>query len=331
MLDPSALKGASGCRRKLYLTVYKGYRSKKPTIDMEYGSAFHLFSKEVVKRRAKETTVEGKEQAFFISLGIAKDSLATMVPQCIFPKFKDHLTPAHLVATCFGFKRKYLDQEDGLKVVLAPDGTPLVELSFAYPWYSDNEIDVLMCGTPDYVGKTKSGSYLITDYKTTSSWNSKEFLESFRLDPQLMVYIMIFKKIAKDNPDSIFGELCKHPLGGRIHGVFTNSSKDTEFERSETYYYDDSKMEELEQLINETIENNLPYWKHDLLPLRQGMCNGFCKVGYGGKGCEFQAACQEPIGDDIFNRIMNNNYITVPYNPLTFGGQDKRSTELATQ
>jgi hypothetical protein len=299
LIDASALK-RSHCGRKLHYTVVEGYRKAINSVDIEYGTAFHKFAEQL----------EHDPENIAKALKHAKDHL-TNTPYVESPR-KKHYNTQHLMATCLGFQE--WRTSDSLQVLKDKAGVPLVECKFAYPYRSTPEVDILLSGTIDFIGQMKQGVYCIQDYKTTSSYDPKEYFSGYRNDPQLMMYYLQIKRLAHDYPDSVFADMIAKGVGCFIMGVFISSSKPTEYIRSELMMFKPDEIEEFEFMLASTVDLFLEWYPK--LPPREGRINGTCVAKYG--KCEYFDVCAAP-DSRAGEFILNRNFIKKQYNPLTFG------------
>ena len=307
MLDASATKESS-CSLRLFNTVIGGYTGKVQSNDIEFGSAFHKF-----KARFK---MEGKD-GFATGIREAQHYFNT-TPMYVKPQ-KKYLDSAFLVNACIGYVTKY--ENDSFKVV-SEDGKPFIELPFCFPIYVDDLVEILACGTIDEIGKFQNGIYSIEDLKTTSMWNVDEYLESYRLSPQLYFYRWTIRQYALAKPNSLMATIDQSEVGCHISGVFfKGKDKEIEYRRGDVMLFKEKEIKEFEILLNRTIvklvEMAHDWIKDGTLPLREGMLNGACSTVYG--PCKFACACgtTDETTRDI---VMQQSFIQRFYDPLSFGG-----------
>ena len=300
--NASAAKESS-CLLRTWYTVIEGYTSKQTSNDVIYGSAYHKFE-EILERTGDEKKSILAAQDFMIG----KDYHTK-------PK-KDHLNIGHLTLSCRDKIDYNKSNQDSFEILKDTNGEPLVELKFAIPYYVDDFYEVLLCGTIDKIGKFKNGCYALGDIKTTSTWSTKSYFDSYKLSPQLLFYLYAIHWYADNFPDSIFGEIRSNNIGVFIDGVFLKASGKTSFERSSVIYYKQEDLDEFKLLLQLTIERLLIAHKLGVPPNREGMLNGACNTLYG--TCKFFDVCSAP--DKIAREyILKNNFNKKEYDPLTFG------------
>jgi hypothetical protein len=229
------------------------------------------------------------------------------------------MTVGHLKQLLFYLQEDFLSKDDFQ--VLQIDGKPLVEKNFALPYYSDDDIEVILCGTMDKIGKVKNSNYAVGDYKFTSVWNSVEYLASYALSPQLLFYTLALKLYAKIAPDSDIGKIGLTPVSAFIDGVFLGpDAKKVKLERSELFTFKQKQLDEFERLMMSKIME----LKEEAIRLeadvtyeipRYGMFNGACQTHYG--LCKYFRVCSAP--DKISRDMMLEKFFTKKeYNPLNF-------------
>jgi hypothetical protein len=307
MLDASAFK-ESACIRRLFFTTVLGYRGKINANDIEFGTAFHRF-----KAHWRLHGDDGLHEA----LTIAKEYYETTPMHVKYNK--KYMTSDFLWNTCLGYYMKYREDND-LEKILDDDGKPLVEIKFAFPYYVDDVCEIIMTGTKDEFGKIKNGLYCIDDVKTSSASNISEYLEPYKLSPQLLFYNWAIVKYAEAHPESIYRKAVDYGICGRIDGVFLHGKdKPVEYIRSEVFRFNAKALREFDMLVSKrTMElvACIHDWKNNkTFPIREGMLNEACSTKFG--PCKYFAACATP--DDVTcDIILNSNFIRQPYNPLLF-------------
>lgn len=328
-LDASALKESS-CLLRTFYTIHKGYRQAINTIDVQYGLAFHAFVARMKLGNGDFSAAIREAKELFAKPSIMKTK-------------KVYMTEQHLLKTCMDYWTQVAMVDEWktviheIQILNTPENPevigsklePLVELKFALPYYQDDEVEVMLCGTIDDIcRKGDNGIYAIRDYKTTSSWNIREYMEGYRLSPQLIFYVFIMQLYAKHYPDSIVAKIVGASgmqLGAMIEGIFLKGeAKSPEFVKSEIFYYKAQQMEEfkfiLDCKIKEIVEMIWSLKESESMngtytPPRYGMLNGSCTTIYG--QCKFADACS---ANDSRARehVLNNNFIVKAFNPLTY-------------
>lgn len=305
-LDASALKESS-CLLRTFYTIHKGYRQAINTIDVQYGLAFHAFVARMKMGNGDFSAAIREAKEIFAKPSIMKSK-------------KQWMTEPHLLKTCMDYWTQVAMTDDWHTIV---EGEPLVELKFAIPYYQDDEVEVMLCGTIDDICRRgENGVYAVRDYKTTSSWNIKEYMDGYRLSPQLIFYVFIMQLYAKHYPDSIVSKIVGQSglqLGAMIEGIFLKGeAKPPEFVKSEVFYFKAEQMEEFQMILNDKIREIVTMIKEANrgfgIP-RYGMLNGSCTTIYG--KCKFADACS---ANDINARqhVLNNNFIVKSFDPLKY-------------
>ena len=302
-IDASALKESS-CMRRFYWNTIGGYRSKLNTNDIEFGSAFHEFVK-VMKQQPDNyaAAVKAAQDRYKVPMEMKSQ--------------KQYMTATYLTNLCISFWQEWVAKDDFETIVR--NGNPLVELKFSYPYYADDKVEVLLCGTIDDICKHKHGTYALRDYKTTSVYDSTQYLSAYLLSPQLMFYKMIVDYYGRTYPNSLFGELSQKNIACFIDGVFlAGASKPPTFKRSDVFIFNARQMAEFEQLVHKQVMSLVEYVKSEVLPIREGMINGACQTVYG--KCKYFNACIQ--SDELGTQLtLNRHFIQVEYNPLKFGDE----------
>ncbi len=311
MLDASSLKTLA-CSLKFYRTVVQGYRHGASSIDMTYGTAFHMFISDMNTNGGNFAPAISKAVRYFEDTpSIAKKS-------------KGWMTSQHLTKTCIDYWENYngAGKKDVWKTVEV-EGQHMSELKFAtLPYYSDDTCDIILSGTIDDICKQDGGCYAIRDYKTTSSWDVDSYLSDYRLSNQLIFYVFVLYWYAKQYPDSIYAKIiAQGRVAAFIDGIFLKSgatvsvSGSTQFRRSEMFFFSEKDLLAFKALIdNIAIPRIVAMLKSP--PLKEGILNGFCTSQVYGR-CGFFGACSSP--DDIAaEHILRNEFIQKDYNPLKF-------------
>ncbi len=300
-VDASALK-ESACTRRFYWNCVAGYRARLNTNDIEFGSAVHEFIR----------VMKCNPGRYDLAVKAAQDRYKVPMEQ---KPDKVYMTAEYLTKTCMNFWQQWVEKDDYQTLVV--NGQPLVEQKFSYPYYVDDVVEVLLCGTIDDLCQHKStNAYGIRDYKTTSVYKKDQYLAGYMLSPQLMFYRLIATYYGRTYPESVLGQLATKGAACFIDGIFLQgASKPAEFKRSEIFQFNERQMLEFEKLVAERIQNLVKYVKADILPAREGMINGACQTVYG--QCKYFGPCTQ--SDEVGEYHMLNRYfIQQEYNPLQF-------------
>jgi hypothetical protein len=302
LLDASALK-ESACFLRVYRILVSGYQEKMTNNDVVYGSAFHKFVAEWITNR--ENPQPGMK--------LAKDYFENT------PKFVKHkkqwMTTAHLLNTCYEYHAKYSNYDN--ISALSIDNNPVIEKKFSWPYYVDDDVEVLLCGTTDLLGYM-DGIPVFVDHKTTSMWDIEGYFEAFQLSPQMMFYKFclenFFGKVLPPNP---IGDFVRKGLSCVINGVFLGSSKDTQFERSQLYTFSDQQMSDFKYLLDDKVDRLVDLAKNvEDYRMKDGMMHGACETVYG--KCKYFGPCTAPDAETE-QIILDARFDRRPYNPMMHG------------
>jgi hypothetical protein len=308
ILDASAFK-ESACLLRLFNNVVIGYKTKINDCTIEFGSAFHKF----------RSIWRTKGQAGFGEALIAARDYYVNKPKIV-RKEKAYLTDNFLQQTCIGYATKY--QKDNFQLVIH-DGEALVEPNtrFAFPYYVDDGMEILMAGTIDEI--SKADLYCIADAKTSGIRPDKieSYMRSYEMSPQMIFYRWSLKKYAEAYPDSIFGEIDRADCGVFIDGVFyAGKDAPVQFIRSRVMLFNDRTMKEFDELVKAKVKLLIEavryYIQRGDKPMREGLLNGACQTVYG--NCKYFNACATP-DKETYDTILESQFIKEQYNPLLHG------------
>lgn len=297
----------SACRLRTFLKGTIGYKELINSANIEYGQAFHKFAQSLA------TTNGDVQLSMLAAFNYFKNT------EMIYSRTNQWMTLGHLSATCLDFYEKVWNKEErDFEIVKSYGGAPLVEQKFSIPYYSDDEVDVLIEGTIDMKVKVFNGCYAIGDYKTTAGWDKAKFFLPYRLSNQLMLYRWAVEWHAAKYPNSIYAEMVAKRLHCFVQGIFLTKDGGADFERSEYIYYSDDTMEEFRSLLDDKVEeimnevNNATKYP-GYRPLKEGIINGACKTEWG--TCPFLGACSSP-DEKSFWGILDGQFKKEEYNPL---------------
>jgi len=301
-INASGLK-KSACDLAFWRTVIEGYKSKHQYNDVEFGSAVHLFLKNMFTSNGNIGAALHEARKYF------EDS------KPLIRRDKEYLTMMHLMTVCTTYWQWLQDNQSDFELFTKEDGTPAVELTFSNLFYEDDDYRVLLEGTIDRLGKYKGaqGQTCFRDYKTTSSHKIDKYLSGYELSTQMRFYLFNLQLHAKLNPDSFLAGISRRPIGCAIDGVFLGGADKTTFKSSRIMTYSAYDMDEMREQLTEFVGSIIMYLKAGILPLRQGILNGACNLVFG--ECEFANACKQP--DKVSaNHIMKQQFNQVEYRPL---------------
>lgn len=307
-IDQSALKH-SLCMLDFYRLVVLGLRYPINNNDTEFGTAIHLFIKVMYESGGNFNEAVTRALKYFRNTPMNTKWN------------KKYMNDKHLLATCLNYWQMYLTKDDF--EILSVNGKPAVELTFSNKIYEDDNYIIYLEGTIDKFGRIKNGCYAIGDYKSTSAFEQKEFLESFELKTQGRFYLHNLKLFAANNPDSVLNEVMRRPVGFFIDAIFLNGLAKTEYARSRVYMFKEEDMIQYGLLLDGFIKKFVDVLNYHRRtgaePLPDGKLTDACSANF---GCSFQRLCTAP--DDIAkDLIMKKDYITKPYMPLLHGKETK--------
>tara|TARA_Y100000034_G_scaffold136949_2_gene217513 strand:+ start:96 stop:1034 length:939 start_codon:yes stop_codon:yes gene_type:complete len=289
-IDASLIKESS-CERRLWYMLCRGLRKRNSNHKMEYGTAVH---------KALESFYSDGEKEKAVNTAI--DHYADiLVPD------KDFRDLAHLV----NLLNQYFQQDTGLEVRKDPD--PLLEMRFAYPYKQTEDLDILFCGTLDFVG-TYFGRPVIVDHKSTAAYSPAAYFASYKVSPQLMFYNLIWNKLFPEEA-----------VGCMINGLFLGRSNKNKFERSEIYEFSRDRLEKFKAYIDDMVNRLIvrlrtlksrDKWAEDLEAEEVFLSNfSCCETRFG--LCAFAPLCTANSANDR-ESIVNMDYINKIYDPLQF-------------
>ncbi len=285
-IDASSYR-ESTCDLKFYYTTVRGLRNNHMNHKMEYGTAYHKALEEFYSSGDKTT-----------ALNRALEHYSN--PEIVVPE-TDWRTSGHL-ANCLNQYFENYAEIDGL-VVDRHMGEPLLEMKFAYPFYTNGTVDVLLCGTIDFLG-TYFGENIICDHKSTAVTAIDRYLNAYRMSTQLMAYTMVLRKLF---PDRNYQAI--------INGIFLSRSGKNKFQRSAILDFSADRMEKFENHLTQTVKNfadniRLGLEKNMIPFLPNFNC---CETKFG--MCKFANVCNAGEHAEV---VIENEYYTKLYNPLEF-------------
>jgi len=302
----ASLYKKSNCKRYVWFKLLRGLVQGEGQRDfkIEYGTAFHkalaLWYSDI------HASIEQCTQVAFDHYG---------QPDIFIPD-DDYRSLSHLV-NCFMQYVDYYKKEGETLSPLIRNGKPVLEVSFAYPYYSTPLVDVLLCGTIDFRGLFGNSIPVIVDHKTTSSYYAQQFLDSYCISPQLMMYKMIWEMLfpAED-------------VQCMVNGIFLRKSNKNEFRRSLPIEFPPSVMKHFKNKLHKTIVYIVEGFSRYLASRIQGKlgqdivddffipnyteCDG--KFGL----CEYLPLCLADGSDDGIEGIVENHYQLKTYDPSQF-------------
>ncbi len=308
-IDASSLQ-YTHCFRRFYNKIVLGHSDHAlPLNDIEYGSAWHHF---------RETLARTKDPMLAMQEG-NKYFAARMAEGMIFKEKKEHLNLNHLSQlfvryyTEFGVEKSW-GRYEYIKHPIT--GLPLVEQTFDIKFLEIGDFQFYLQGTMDGILLHPAGYVFFDDDKTTGEWNTKKFLEAFRLKPQLLFYRLGLELLSELPDGEWFKSLFEKRIGAKINAVFLKPEVDkVTFEQSRVFFFEDWEVQDMRAMLFKLcyrIENIISM---TYLPEREGTFNDTCSGKYG-IPCEFSGACGAP-NEDIYEKILANFPVKL-YEPLNF-------------
>ena len=244
-MDASLYK-KSNCHRYIWFRLIRGLVEGEGQKDfkIEYGTAFH-------KGLALWYSGKPLEQCLDAAFNHYNQD-------DIFKPDSDYRNTAHLIL-CFRQYADYYKKEGETLTPLYRNGNPVLEISFAYPYYSTPLVDVVMCGTIDFRGVFGGSIPVIVDHKTTGSYYPETFLDSYCISPQLMMYKMIWELLfpAED-------------VQCMVNGIFLRKSNKNEFRRSLPIEFSPYTMERFKDGLYHTVQHIVEGFQRYLATRIQG-------------------------------------------------------------
>ncbi len=323
-IDASALKDAA-CNLRAFRNVVLGLKEKGLNNDTHFGSCFHQFRSVYRTTGNADLAIHNAEKMWRDADIIIKDK-------------KKYVDNGFLMKACMDYAEQYV--HDRYRPVLDKQtGKLLVEpyTRFAFPFYADDKVEVLVAGTMDEVAfgndtVWNGGSgYRIVDAKTSAAWNSYTYFNEYILNPQLLVYRWAIHEYALFKPDSIWAEIDKSPnVGCMIDGIFykagkANEQPTIEFKRSNVFTFNRRQVEEMRRgvtyIVKRLVESIHHWIETGEEPYRDGVITNLCNESRWGV-CKYCYACSGPDRDAIDARL-EEGFIKREYNPMTHGEMKK--------
>ena len=303
LIDASALK-LSSCEERFDLVVIQGYRSAINANDIEFGSAFHACVKEYILNGGDEI------MALKAALDYFKNAKMFVKPN------KEYLDKHYLTATCNNWFRYRAGRSD--KTLIDTNGRPIAERRFYRPFWKTPTTEVVLVGTMDEIARHPQNlAVYITDQKTTSVWNRKEYFSGYLLSCQVIFYARELSKLIEESKegDPLFPFKGKDPQV-KIEGTFHQASKPAEFECSAPFRITKQKLAVFEAMLEEQVDRLV--WRLDkgLPPKPTGMLNDSCSSKFW--PCQFMEVCKAG-NEQTRNNILEADFVKKMYDPSKFG------------
>jgi len=302
-IDASSLSQSS-CLLSWYRTVHLGYREKATSSAIVYGQAVHKYIDTMFKTK-----------------GDLKKSREEMQKTFNRPKInnskKEHLSSFdHCYIVAYNLWEDFVSKDSNYQVLLLPHGEPATECTFSFPFIETESTVVNLCGTIDTIGKIKDGIFCIRDFKTTSVWDVRSYLEGYAMSAQLRFYALALRLMHERHPDSVLGQVGAGTVGARIDAIFIKpAAAEVKYISSNVFTFKQETVEEFRTMLTGQIHRLLDWIEKNELPPREGILNGTCQKIYG--PCKYSNICQAPA--EVREVMLDRDFIKKPYDPLTFG------------
>lgn len=301
-LSQSAL-GTSGCILNFYRTVIQGYK-QTPSSKIVYGSAVHKYFDTMFKTDSDISKAVMAAKKIF---GIIKES----------DDKKMYLSDErHMLGTCTRVWAEHIAEDNTFEVIKIND-LPCSEFNFSLKYYEDDYIIVYLEGTLDNLGQIKGGCFAIRDFKTTSSWNTKDYFKRYELSRQLRFYTLICKLYAEKEPESTLGRIGATKMGAFIDAIFVKQDlSETEVKRSIVFQYSNQDLINFKITIDNFIQKLSNAVAQKYYYDKEGILNGTCEHKWG--FCNYWNCCKAP--DNVAELILKRDFKQVPFTPLDYEG-----------
>lgn len=299
-VNASSLRYAH-CLRAWYATIVSGYVQPVFSDKIVYGIALHKFIDTMYKTG---------------DMMKAKDAgLAEFRQKKLMDDKAQHLSDeGHFIWTCFDVWNNFALVDPEFEIVLKPDGTPATEVTFKIPFYEDDNLVANVCGTIDKIGRIKNGCDAIGDWKSTSTWNSKEYLSNYRMSHQLRFYTLACKLMARHFPESTLGKIGATRMGAFIDGVFLKQKAvETKVIRSDVFVFDKQDMEMFENTLTRRLTELSRAIGDGTVDYKEGIIKNTCELKY--NKCPFWAVCAAH-NPAIEKLMLKQHFDQRPYDPL---------------
>ena len=311
MLNASALKSSGNCILKLARVLQGAYDPVKYN-DTEFGSAGHV-GIESYELTGDPTLSTMKACNYFKKVSNDEDFVVR--------NKKDWMNIGYLinVMECF-YQERENGEFSGFEKIETSKGELLVEKTFALKIFEGVAVEVYACGTIDCIERVGGkGVYLAADYKTTGQWNQWKFMKSFRLSPQLLLYVYALQELGRRYPGSIFEEMSTVRIGGQIRAIFLKPNGTVECKAGEVQLFSSEVMNNFVFGLMEICEK-LDHFFGGTIPLpKEGLINDACKGVYG--PCMFVEACAAPSSKA--EKWFLSKIPMKEYEPLKFRKQEE--------
>jgi CRISPR/Cas system-associated exonuclease Cas4 (RecB family) len=287
-INASGLK-ISACRRRWYLAVVLGLRSKhEDATALRLGKLLHKHIETILA----DPSPEANELAMLATL-MGGRALPTQKLQDIVRGAIAALSAARLP-----------------KPMLI-DAKPAVEYKFRFP--IENTITFEYVGTMDLIRFDSSRGLLgIVDHKTTQKWNYRDVVEGYEGDSQFIFYSAILQKFAYTifKQDMEMGNLAWYGKFFIQPNIIMLSANPIAIRLGPEWSFPASVIGDLWELLGRFRSEMREFIENEQLPPPDGMACNACPK------CPFRPLCFASSGSAYENAIQD--FSVVKYDPLTW-------------
>lgn len=295
--DATSLELAQTCLKKYEYSMIKGIKPKNKSVHLIFGGHYAKALERFYKLRAEGYSID-KAQADVVHSALIDswkhqyDADGNRIPGTGVPEtFEDaKKTRVALIRTIIWYIEEFGDETDAQhKTYIKADGTPAVELSFAFE-ISDN---IVLTGHLDRVVQ-EGNRVMVMDQKTTGGTVGPYYFDQFKMSNQMSQYAFAGTSILST------------PISGVIIDAAQIAVGWTRFERGFTPRSKGQIREWLEDTLY-TIDNARHATGHGHFPRNRTACGN-----YG--GCPFRPICSAP--PNIRENIIKTDYTDHNWDPL---------------
>ena len=317
-LDSTAL-AKSSCMLRLHLFAGEGLTFMAPKPEIEFGVAFH----KGMEAFELHWTDDLPMRTFYAvqAAGTHWARMCDAEPKMVIPKGKEHYCQDMLNLVVQRYISSVASCDRSVETVRMADGKPCIEEKFAIPFYTDDDYEVLLCGTVDRIVRIRSsGMMAIWDYKTTSSRTPDTYLSNFALSGQLRIYQYAAMWMANNFPDGVFGQAMRFGrMGAFIEGVFLNADiTKVEAQRSNCFFSDATSLSPFIRNMQACVARYVYHLRNgDIAEQQDGILNGSCESYKFGR-CDYWGVCVLAGQAQAQEMYKRNFFRTKVYDPLNF-------------
>jgi hypothetical protein len=289
--DNTSISIFKDCPRKYHYSMIEGYRSKRPSAPLLFGSAYH---------DAVETFDLG------IANGLPRDEALRIAVRRAFElsdqSFGDDTrrTRLTLLRSIVWYAEQFAT--DSLKTYVFPNGKVGLEMSFRFelPFAPHGENSpYVYCGHMDKLA-TYNGSLWTVERKTTTTTLSEQFFGRYFFSSQIGGYVYA-GKVVYDTP-----------VVGAIIEATQLAVNFTRFSRAVVHRVNDH-LEEWMQDLNYWIRQIEYSAKHSYWPHNTESCSKY-------SGCQFRGVCSK--SPHVRALILETEFVKDRWNPLKSRGDE---------